>query len=79
MALESRKFLHVTWLNIYRHAFIKEQGFRFEHGLRHQDIPWTTEVLLTARRCAVRPVPRLTAGSSAPICEGPEPRLTVSP
>ena len=50
MALESRKFLHVTWLNIYRHAFIKEQGFRFEHGLRHQDIPWTTEVLLTARR-----------------------------
>ena len=50
MALESRKFLHVTWLNIYRHAFIKEQGFSFEQGLRHQDIPWTTEVLLTARR-----------------------------
>jgi len=49
-ALTSRKFLHVTWLNIYRHDFIKEQGFTFEHGLRHQDIPWTTEVLLTARR-----------------------------
>jgi heptose III glucuronosyltransferase len=49
-ALASRKFLHVTWLNIYRHAFIKEQGFTFEHGLRHQDIPWTTEVLLTAKR-----------------------------
>jgi heptose III glucuronosyltransferase len=49
-ALASRKFLHVTWLNIYRHAFIKEQGFSFEHGLRHQDIPWTTEVLLTAKR-----------------------------
>lgn len=49
-ALASRKFLHVTWLNIYRHEFIKEQGFTFEHGLRHQDIPWTTEVLLTARR-----------------------------
>ncbi|MEG1215039.1 MAG: glycosyltransferase, partial [Leclercia sp.] len=45
MALTSRKFLHVTWLNIYRHAFIKAQGFTFEHGLRHQDIPWTTEVL----------------------------------
>jgi hypothetical protein len=40
----------VTWLNIYRHAFIKAQGFTFEHGLRHQDIPWTTEVLLTAKR-----------------------------
>lgn len=50
MALASRKFLHVTWLNIYRHAFIKAQGFTFEHGLRHQDIPWTTEVLLTAKR-----------------------------
>lgn len=49
-ALASRKFLHVTWLNIYRHAFIKAQGFTFEHGLRHQDIPWTTEVLLTAKR-----------------------------
>lgn len=50
MALESRKFLHVTWLNIYRRNFIREQGFTFEHGLRHQDIPWTTEVLLTAKR-----------------------------
>jgi len=49
-ALTSRKFLHVTWLNIYRHYFIKDQEFTFEHGLRHQDIPWTTEVLLTARR-----------------------------
>ena len=49
-ALTSRKFLHVTWLNIYRHDFIKDQEFTFEHGLRHQDIPWTTEVLLTARR-----------------------------
>lgn len=50
MALDSRKFLHVTWLNIYRHDFIKRQGFTFEPGLRHQDIPWTTEVLLTAER-----------------------------
>lgn len=49
-ALSSRKFLHVTWLNIYRHAFIRQHGFTFEHGLRHQDIPWTTEVLLTAER-----------------------------
>lgn len=50
MALNSRKFLHVTWLNIYRHDFIKRQGFTFEPGLRHQDIPWTTEVLLSAER-----------------------------
>lgn len=49
-ALNSHKFLHVTWLNIYRRAFITEHGFHFEPGLRHQDIPWTTEVLLTAER-----------------------------
>ncbi|AMO46551.1 Glycosyltransferase involved in cell wall bisynthesis [Kosakonia oryzendophytica] len=49
-ALDSRKFLHVTWLNIYRRAFIQQHAFHFEPGLRHQDIPWTTEVLLAAER-----------------------------
>lgn len=49
-ALESRKFLHVTWLNLYRHDFIRQHNFHFEPGLRHQDIPWTTEVLLAAKR-----------------------------
>ena len=49
-ALDSRKFLHVTWLNIYRREFITRHNFHFEPGLRHQDIPWTTEVLLAAER-----------------------------
>ncbi len=49
-ALDSRKFLHVTWLNLYRHDFIRTHHFSFEPGLRHQDIPWTTEVLLAAER-----------------------------
>lgn len=49
-ALDSRKFLHVTWLNIYRREFIADHRFHFEPGLRHQDIPWTTEVLLAAER-----------------------------
>ncbi|MGQ3905183.1 glycosyltransferase [Mixta calida] len=49
-ALDSRKFLHVTWLNIYRHDFLTAHNFIFEPGLRHQDIPWTTEILLTATR-----------------------------
>jgi glycosyltransferase involved in cell wall biosynthesis len=49
-ALDSRKFLHVTWLNIYRRAFIQQHNLSFEPGLRHQDIPWTTEVLLAAER-----------------------------
>lgn len=29
-ALDSRKFLHVTWLNIYRHDFIRQHHFHFE-------------------------------------------------
>ncbi len=49
-ALDSRKFLHVTWLNIYRHDFIRQHHFHFKPGLRHQDIPWTTEALLAAER-----------------------------
>ncbi|ROW61082.1 glycosyltransferase [Cronobacter malonaticus] len=49
-ALDSRKFLHVTWLNIYRLEFIRQRHLSFEPGLRHQDIPWTTEVLLAAER-----------------------------
>ncbi len=49
-ALDSRKFLHVTWLNIYRHRLIRQHHFHFEPGLRHQDIPWTTEALLAAER-----------------------------
>lgn len=50
MALDSRKFLHVTWLNIYRREFLLAHGYYFEPGLHHQDIPWTTEALLTAKR-----------------------------
>lgn len=51
-ALNSRKFLHVTWLNLnlYRTEFLREQGCYFEPGLHHQDIPWTTELLMTAGR-----------------------------
>jgi len=48
--IDDKLFLHVTWLNIYRREFINQHGFRFEPGLRHQDIPWTTEVLLAAQR-----------------------------
>ncbi|MFG0738675.1 glycosyltransferase [Proteus terrae] len=50
MALNSKKFLHVTWLNMYRREFLLSHGYYFEPGLHHQDIPWTTETLLTAKR-----------------------------
>lgn len=48
--LSSGKFLHVTWLNIYKLSFIREHQYQFEPQLHHQDIPWTTEILLNAKR-----------------------------
>ena len=50
MGLSSKKFLHVTWLNLYKLDFIRQNQFTFEPKLHHQDIPWTTEVLLAAKR-----------------------------
>ncbi|WP_255988417.1 glycosyltransferase [Chitinolyticbacter albus] len=48
--LASQKFLHVTWLNIYRRSLLVEQALQFEPGLHHQDIVWTTALLLAAKR-----------------------------
>lgn len=48
--LSSGKFLHVTWLNIYKLSFIREHQYQFEPQLYYQDIPWTTEILLNAKR-----------------------------
>lgn len=50
IGLSSRKFLHVTWLNLYRLEMLRQHNFFFEPKLHHQDIPWTTEVLLVAKR-----------------------------
>ena len=50
IGLSSRKFLHVTWLNIYRLDLLRQYHFFFEPKLHHQDIPWTTELLLVSKR-----------------------------
>ncbi|MGD8165253.1 glycosyltransferase [Pantoea sp. FN0307] len=47
-ALDPRKFLHVTCLNIYCHDFLTAHNFIFEPGLRHQDNLWTTGIFLTS-------------------------------
>lgn len=49
-ALSSNRYLHVVWLGIYRRALIEQLNLLFEPGLHHQDIPWTTELMLNARR-----------------------------
>jgi heptose III glucuronosyltransferase len=55
MGLESGKFLHVVWLAVYKLDFLRRHRLdRFEPGLHHQDIPWTTEVLYNAGRVMYR-------------------------
>lgn len=49
-ALKTRRYLHVVWLGIYRTSLIRKIRLQFVPGLHHQDIPWTTEFMLNARR-----------------------------
>lgn len=49
-ALKTRRYLHVVWLGVYRLSLIRQVGLHFIPGLHHQDIPWTTEFMLNARR-----------------------------
>ena len=49
-ALRTRRYLHVVWLGVYRTALIRQAGLDFVPGLHHQDILWTTEFMLNARR-----------------------------
>ncbi|QGU89791.1 glycosyltransferase [Erwinia sorbitola] len=49
-ALKTRRYLHVVWLGVYRVSLIKQANLQFVPGLHHQDILWTTEFMLNARR-----------------------------
>ncbi|WP_071783605.1 glycosyltransferase [Pantoea sp. AS-PWVM4] len=49
-ALKTHRYMHVVWLGIYRRELIEQLPLHFEPGLHHQDIPWTTEFMLNARR-----------------------------
>jgi glycosyltransferase involved in cell wall biosynthesis len=50
MRLEAGRFLHMVWMHLYRRDFIERHGFRFVPRLLHEDVIWTTEALLSARR-----------------------------
>ncbi len=43
-------FRHYAPLNLYRSAFIEAHRLRFPLGRLHEDVVWTTEVLLQAQR-----------------------------
>ena len=43
-------------MHLYRRDFLVKGEWRFVPGLIHEDVIWTTEVLLAARRVAYEPV-----------------------
>jgi len=48
-----QEFLHYPPLNLYRREFLNTARLRFTPGQKHnEDVPWTTEALLLARRVA---------------------------
>lgn len=48
--LSKNTLLHMVWMHLYRRDFILKNGFRYIPGIFHQDVIWTTEVLLAAKR-----------------------------
>lgn len=48
--LRRGRLLHMVWMHLYRRSFMEAHGFRFVPGLIHEDVIWTTEALLAARR-----------------------------
>jgi heptose III glucuronosyltransferase len=48
-------FHHAVWLHLYRCEWLRNTGLRFPIGNANEDVIWTTEVLLRARRMRYLP------------------------
>lgn len=48
---------HYVWCQLARRSWLEEAGFRFLPGITHQDIVWTSALLLRARRVGYEPTP----------------------
>lgn len=55
--LAARNFLHMVWMHLYRRDFIEAQRMRFVPGLIHEDVLWTTQAFIHAKRVAYDPTP----------------------
>ena len=55
--LRSRSFLHMVWMHAYRRSLIESMGMRFIAPFIHEDVPWTTRMLLAARRLMYDAIP----------------------
>lgn len=55
--LRNRNFLHMVWMHVYRRELIEANRLRFAPRRIHEDVPWTTRVLLLAERLMYDPAP----------------------
>lgn len=66
--LKAGRLHHMVWLHLYRRKFIENNGFRFIPRLLHEDVIWTTKMLLAATR--VRYVPHIAINYRLDIRHG---------
>ena len=55
--LAEKTFLHMVWMHLYRRDFIEANRMRFIRGRIHEDVLWTTQAFLLAKRVAYDPTP----------------------
>lgn len=55
--LQNDRLMHMVWMHLYRRDFLVRHGFNFIPRLVHEDVIWTTELLLKAERVRYDPVP----------------------
>lgn len=55
--LRNRNLLHMVWMHVYRREWLERHALRFVPGLIHEDVPWTTRVLLLAERASYDATP----------------------
>ena len=55
--LRRRKFLHMVWMHVYRRELVESNAMRFVAPFIHEDVPWTTRMLLASERLMYDPTP----------------------
>ncbi|MEI7430987.1 MAG: glycosyltransferase [Betaproteobacteria bacterium] len=48
--LKDNSLLHMVWMHLYRRDFLLQHNFSFTPRILYEDVIWTTEVLLKAKR-----------------------------
>lgn len=57
-SVKSREWPHYVWLQFCRRSVIEAAQLRFRRDMIHEDIPWTVQLALAARRLAFSRPPR---------------------